>query len=59
MLAYEEIFKNAPTLKSIVEGKISEEVAKVKAEYDTKLTEKQQQIDEFTIQLGDLMLGGM
>ncbi|WHH59173.1 hypothetical protein [Petroclostridium sp. X23] len=57
-LMYEEIMKNSPTLKMIVEGKISEEVAKKQAEIDS-LKQENQMLQQAIIELTLLIGGGM
>lgn len=61
MLAWEEIMQNAPTMKKIVEDKVVEEVAKKQVEIDQLKQENanlQTQVDELTVLVGDMMLGG-
>lgn len=55
MLAWEEIMSKCPTMKKIVEDKIAEEVTKK----DEEIAELKAQVNELTIILGDLILGGM
>ncbi len=54
-MAWEEIMKKCPTMKELVEQKIVEEVAKKQAEIDGLKA----QVDELTLLLGDVMLGGL
>lgn len=52
---WDEIMKNSPTMKNLVENKITEEVVKVKQGYEQQLDEKQQQIDTLSLQMLDMM----
>jgi len=58
MLAWEEIMQKAPTMKRLVEDKITEEVAKKQAEIDALKQENQNlrdQLDTLVLQILDIM----